>query len=288
MGLFKIATTGVLLLLAVLLIVSLMTNDVDLWIMWSRLGDEEFYAVVTAVLYYLLPQLQQGLTLVTALLLSGSLNMALKYTLNLSRPPNPLIDVSGPSFPSGHAQISSSFWSSLSLMMGDLIVIIISLIIITGISLSRVSLRAHYAVDVIAGAFIGCAVGCASYLALKYRSKKGSLVGYRINIGVAVALSTYNVMVLRAELDSSTVLLGLGLAALTALPVLKFVERVKPPILTRLLACAISIALLLGSHIMTMGCAPYIRLACFYAVGLCIFSMALAFQALFKRLGGKP
>ncbi len=228
MGLSKIATTSVLLLLAALLIVSLMTNDVDLWMMWSRLGDEEFYTVVTTVLYYLLPQLQQGLTSVTALLLFGSLNMALKYTLNLSRPPNPLIDVSRPSFPSGHTQISSSFWSSFSLMVGDLTIIIISLIIITGISLSRISLRAHYAVDVVVGALIGCAVGCASYLALKYHSKKGSLVGYHINIGVAVVLSAYNVMVLGAELDSSTVLLGLGLAALTALPVLKFVEGVKP------------------------------------------------------------
>jgi len=151
--------------------------------------------------------------------------------------------------------------------------------------LSRISLRAHYAVDVVVGALIGCAVGCASYLALKYHSKKGSLVGYHINIGVAVVLSAYNVMVLGAELDSSTVLLGLGLAALTALPVLKFVERVKPPILTRVLACVISITLLLGSHTMTRGCAPYIRLTCFYVVGLCIFLMALAFQALFKRLG---
>jgi hypothetical protein len=37
----------------VFLIASLMTNDVALWAVWSRLGDEEFYMVVAVVLYYL-------------------------------------------------------------------------------------------------------------------------------------------------------------------------------------------------------------------------------------------
>jgi len=170
-------------------------------------------------------------------------------------------------------------------MTRNAVTAIMSAIIIMGISSSRVSLRAHHAVDVVLGAFIGCALGCASYLALRYHSNRRSFVGYNVNVGIAVVLSAYSIIALRAKLNSSTVLLGLGLAALTALPVLKFVERVKPLILTRVLACVISITSLLGSHTMTRGYAPYIRLMCFYVVGLCIFSMALAFQALFKRLG---
>jgi hypothetical protein len=133
----EIVAKTVLLFLVVFLIASLMTNDVALWAVWSRLGDEEFYMVVAVVLYYLLPQLRQGLTLVTAVLLSGSLNIALKYIFNLPRPPNPLIEVSGPSLPSGHAQMSS-FWSSLSLIMRGAIAVVISVIMVVGISLSRV------------------------------------------------------------------------------------------------------------------------------------------------------
>lgn len=283
MGPSKMVATVVLLLLAALLIASLITNDVDLWIVWSRLGDEEFYMVVAVVLYYFLPQLRLGLTLITAVLLSGSLNIALKYTFNLPRPPDPLIDVSGPSFPSGHAQISSSFWSSFSLMMRDTVVVIISAIMVAGISSSRVFLRAHHVVDVVLGALIGCSVGCASYLALRYHSKRGSFVGYRVNIGAAVVLSAYNVIVLGAELGSSTALLGLSLAALTVLSTLKFVGTVKSSILARVLACVISITLLLGVHMTTGGYVPYVRLTCFYVVGLCVFSMALAFQTLLKR-----
>jgi len=282
LGPFKAVATVVLSLLAALLIASFMTNDVDLWILWSRLGDEEFYIIVAVVLYYFLPRLQQGLTLITAVLLSGSLNIALKYTFNLPRPPDPLIDVSGPSFPSGHAQISSSFWSSFSLMTRNAVIAIMSAIIIMGISSSRVFLRAHHVVDVIFGAFVGCALGCASYLALRYHSNRGSFVGYNVNVGIAVVLSVYSIVALRAELDSSTALLGLGLATLTALPTLKFIETVKPSTLARMLACVISIVLLLGAHT-ARGHAPYVRSACFYVAGLCAFLTALALQKFLKR-----
>jgi len=283
LGPSKAVATIVLLLLAALLIASFMTNDVDLWILWSRLGDEEFYIVVAVVLYHFLPRLQQGLTLITAVLLSGSLNIALKYTFNLPRPPDPLIDVSGPSFPSGHAQISSSFWSSFSLMTRDAVIAIMSAIIIMGISSSRVSLRAHYVVDVVFGALIGCALGCASYLALRYHSSRRPFAGHHINVGIAVVLSAYNIIALRAELNSSTALLGLGLAALTALPTLRFTETGKPSTLARMLACVISIVLLLGAHMTTRDLVPYVRSACFYVAGLCAFLMALALQKFLKR-----
>jgi hypothetical protein len=85
LGPSKAVATVVLPLLVALLIASFMTNDVDLWILWSRLGDEEFYIIVAVVLYHFLPRLQQGLTLITAVLLSGSLDIALKYTFNLPK-----------------------------------------------------------------------------------------------------------------------------------------------------------------------------------------------------------
>jgi membrane-associated phospholipid phosphatase len=285
LGPSKVVAIAVLLLLAALLMASLITSDIGLWIVWSRLGDEEFYMVVAVMLYHFLPQLQQSLVLVIAVLFSGSLNIALKYTLNLPRPPNPFIEVLGPSFPSGHAQISSSFWSSFSLMTGNVIIAIISAIMVTGISLSRVFLRTRYAVDVVTGALIGCAVGYASYVALSHCFKKGSLVGYYVSIGVAVVLSAYNVIVLGAELGSSTALLGLSLAALTVSPTLKIVKSIKPSILMKVLASVISIALLLGVHMTTRGYAPSVRLTCFYVVGLCVFSMASVFQNLLKSFG---
>ena len=93
-----------------------------------------------------------------------SLMFVLKNIFGRPRPENPLLrTVSGLSFPSGHALISVAFyglliylvWHSIAnkLMKWILIVLLISLILIIGIS--RIYLRVHYASDVLAGFAMG-------------------------------------------------------------------------------------------------------------------------------------
>lgn len=272
---------AILITLALMMIASLVINTVDIWILWTRLGDEEFYIVVAIVLYFLLPRVQQGLVLVLSVLLSGSLNIVLKYTFNMPRPPDPLIEVYGPSFPSGHAQVSSSFWSALSFITINKLIAAMSAIVIAGVSLSRIFLRAHYGIDVVVGAVLGLAIGYVSYLAFTYYMKSGSHVLYYVNAGVVATMSACSMMIFSAELSSSTAILGLSLAILTILPIARSVLA-KPydsSIAWRIMVSFVFVTLLLSIHLITKSFAPLIRLISFYVAGLCVFMASLALRS---------
>ncbi|MDH5815716.1 MAG: phosphatase PAP2 family protein [Candidatus Nezhaarchaeota archaeon] len=259
------------------LAMSLMVNSVNLWIAWTRLGDEELYVAAVVVLYFLLPQIHQGLVLALAILLSGSLNITLKYAFNMPRPPDPLIDVSGPSFPSGHAQISSSFWSALSFIAMNKLIAAISATVVVGISMSRVLLRAHYEMDVVGGALLGLAIGYTSYCSLAYYLKRRSDVLYYVFAGIAMAMSACNAAIFNAELSSSMTILGLSSAILTMLPVTK--GRLARPssssMIARIVMSLVSVVLLWSVHLVTKSFDPLVRLACLYALGLYVFTMPL-------------
>jgi membrane protein DedA with SNARE-associated domain/membrane-associated phospholipid phosphatase len=107
---------------------------------------------------------------------------AIKDAVDRPRPPDPLMDASGWSFPSGHAAHSILYpWLALTLairlrpgMVGasGLIAAGIALAVVVG--LSRVYLRVHYLSDVAAGWGLGVAAfaGCASAaLAVAYLRK---------------------------------------------------------------------------------------------------------------------
>lgn len=277
----NIALPVVLAILVLMLTISLMINSVDMWVLWSKLGDEELYMVMVVVLYFLLPKVQQGLVLVLAVLLSGSLSIVLKYTFNVPRPPDPLVEVSGPSFPSGHAQVSSSFWSALSFMTMKKLVAIISAIVVLGVSASRIFLRAHYGIDVVSGALVGLMVGYASYYALAHYLKRGSHMVYHVNAGITTAMSVYSMIVLNAELNSLTTILGLSLAILTILLVARngFARLSSSSTIARFIASLVSVVLLLSIHLVTKSFAPFIRLACFYVTGLCVFATPLILRS---------
>ncbi|MEM0233028.1 MAG: phosphatase PAP2 family protein [Candidatus Nezhaarchaeales archaeon] len=281
------ALIAVLIALIFMLAASLMANNVDLWIAWTRLGDEEFYVAVVVVLYFLLPQAQKGLVLVLAILLSGSLNIILKYTLNIPRPPNPLIEVSGPSFPSGHAQISSSFWSALSFIAMDKLIAVISAIVVVGVSISRVLLRAHYEIDVASGALLGLVIGYASYCSLIYYLRRRSYALYYVCAGMAAIMSAYSMAIFNAELSSSTAILGLSLSVLSVLSTARdrLTRQPSHSMITKITISTISVMLLLSVHFITKSFDPLVRLFCFYVIGLFIFAMPLILRlAICKQL----
>lgn len=104
-------------------------------------------------------------TRIAALSISSLLLMfMLKFFFQRNRPQQQLIDeVSGYSFPSGHALISVVFyglfihmaWHEIKIKWLRTLVIIILGILILLIAFSRVYLRVHYASDVIAGIAVG-------------------------------------------------------------------------------------------------------------------------------------
>ena len=104
-------------------------------------------------------------TRIAALSLSSLLLMfVLKFYFQRARPDLPVIgDVSGYSFPSGHALMSVVFyglfihmiWHEVKLKWLRIILIILLGMLILLIGFSRVYLRVHYASDVIAGIAVG-------------------------------------------------------------------------------------------------------------------------------------
>ena len=104
-------------------------------------------------------------TRIAALSLSSLLLMfSLKFLFQRNRPQQQLIDdVSGYSFPSGHALISVVFyglfihmiWHEVKTKWLRTLLIIILGILIVLIAFSRIYLRVHYASDVIAGIAVG-------------------------------------------------------------------------------------------------------------------------------------
>ncbi|MCI2863900.1 phosphatase PAP2 family protein [Staphylococcus hominis] len=117
----------------------------------------------------------EALFFVITMSLSGILNPLLKNIFDLERPTLlRLIDISGFSFPSGHAMGSTSFFGSAMYIAqrrasgstkGVIIGLCVALILL--ISISRVYLGVHYPTDIIAGIIGGAFCIVLSTLVLK-------------------------------------------------------------------------------------------------------------------------
>ncbi|MEM4062276.1 MAG: phosphatase PAP2 family protein [Desulfurococcaceae archaeon] len=267
-GLVNLAIAGLLLLL----LATIALGNTTLWIAWTRLGDEEFYMVAAIIVYYALQSIKSGIAPITAVLLSGALNVILKYTFNTPRPENPLVEVYGPGFPSGHAQVSTSFWSSLTLITRSKHLAILSAIIVTGVSLSRIYLRAHYELDIIGGIILGVAVGYVSFALYKYSTKGKTSVLQALGALLAAVIALYNMFVLNVEHRSMSAITGISLASLTLVLVAgrHTLDTGKTPLVTRMILCFLSIILLLGVHLVTRELVVYARITGFYVAGLIV------------------
>jgi len=199
-----IATT----VLFIALIIASITNDVMLWRIFSAFGEELAY-IALSILIYIFIDPYIGLTLISLTILSGSINILLKYTLNLPRPPRELwrISESGPGFPSGHSQISSTFWTFICIEMKRLSMVILSISILISIALSRIFLGVHYWYDVVGGLAIGIAISLTSTLLLRRSNERKTLAILNI---LTFIVSLYNVY-MGHEIQLSLALVGLSI-----------------------------------------------------------------------------
>ncbi len=117
------------------------------------------------ILFFIYRKEKWFATRIAALSLSSVLLMfTLKLFFQRARPDLPVIgDVSGYSFPSGHALMSVVFyglfihmtWHEVKIKWLRIVLIVVLSILIILIAFSRVYLRVHYASDVIAGIAVG-------------------------------------------------------------------------------------------------------------------------------------
>ena len=147
----------------------------DLATVVSQLGSAWFtlaVAIIVAVVLAATRRWTELAVLVVAMAIMYTAVPLLKEAVDRPRPPGGLVDVSGDSFPSGHAAYSVIYaWLALTVTLrlrpgkaGGGALIVAGLVLTAAIGLSRVYLRVHYLSDVSAGlalgtvAFATCAV----------------------------------------------------------------------------------------------------------------------------------
>jgi membrane-associated phospholipid phosphatase len=268
------------LVLIVFLLYATLSGDVDTWVLITRLGDEEFYLIASVVAYYLIGGWVSGFIVVSSIVLSGSLNVFLKYWLGLPRPPDPLVYIEGPGFPSGHAQVSSTFWLSLWLVNKRLSLALLSTFVVLGVSLSRVVLRAHFIHDVVGGVALGSLVALASNSLARLRGRRLLLGAISLHL-VSTTLSLASMVLFKARLGAISALLGLSAAlAITGALGAKPYTMSGVKWCLRLGGLIVSIALLLLVHTFTKGFVEG-RIVSFAVAGFIVFS---AIPAILRRL----
>jgi membrane-associated phospholipid phosphatase len=131
----------------------------------TDLGNETFYYLAIAVLFWLADRRRAGVLLLL-LLLSGYVNTFAKLWAHTPRPDPGLIRVldfrpyqsGNPAFPSGHAQAAVVFWAYLASWVERGGFSVIAALLVLLISFSRLYLGVHFPIDIVGGALIGAAL----------------------------------------------------------------------------------------------------------------------------------
>ena len=180
--------------IAVLLVAAVASDSTRLWLGLTSLGEESAYVVLSIAVMTLIDA-DAGVAALLAVIASGALVIWLKEVFALPRPPRALWrePAEGYGFPSGHTQVSASFWSLLSLRFRRVGLAALSVAVVAAIATSRVGLHVHYVRDVLGGAAFGLIVGACVW-ALIMGPGRRFLAGPPIS-RVALALPALSIVV---------------------------------------------------------------------------------------------
>jgi len=134
----------------------------QLFILITMLGEETFFMSVVCLVYWCLDK-RFGYKLGFAYLSSGVLNSGLKNLFQVARPfavdptlqPLRLESATGASFPSGHAQLAASFWTSLAIQLRRKWLVAAGALLVLLVAFSRMYLGLHTLLDVGVGVALG-------------------------------------------------------------------------------------------------------------------------------------
>lgn len=147
----------------ILMIFQNMRNNIltTIFTFFSICTEVPVITVLTAILYWCIDK-KAGQRVLFAL--SGSLNVngSIKNIVKMPRPigSEGLVSLrietaTGYSFPSGHTQTSTTFWTSIMILFKKTWAYVLGIIMILGAGISRLYLGVHWPFDVIAGCILG-------------------------------------------------------------------------------------------------------------------------------------
>ena len=140
-----------------------MRNDIltGIFTFFTICTEVPVITVLTAILYWCVNK-RAGLRTLFTLCGSLNINSGIKNYIKMPRPIGMesleslrVETATGYSFPSGHTQTSTTFWTSLMLLFKKTWIYIIGTIMILGAGVSRLYLGVHWPTDVIAGWIFG-------------------------------------------------------------------------------------------------------------------------------------
>lgn len=128
----------------------------------TNLGHEMFYTIVITIIFWCLSK-NHGIRLAIAITITTLINTDVKEYFKSERPfildsrlkPLYLDSAPGYSMPSGHTQVSTSFWFYTAMMVRKKIYSIIAISAVILVGFSRLYLRVHWPVDVLVGLILG-------------------------------------------------------------------------------------------------------------------------------------
>lgn len=127
-------------------------------------GSVSVYIFLTSLIFWCLNK-KTGIRAIYVILFSAYTVILVKNLLGMPRPPayfHKVVETDF-GFPSGHAQVSSSFWGYLGWRSKKIRIIMIGTIAVCLVSLSRIYLGVHYPGDVVGGIILGLSVAFISY-----------------------------------------------------------------------------------------------------------------------------
>ncbi|WBW99338.1 phosphatase PAP2 family protein [Oceanirhabdus sp. W0125-5] len=154
----------------------------NIFIIITIFGEEIFYTLVLCIIFWCMDK-KLGYKLGFSLFFSMTINGGLKELLNVKRPIGleginslRVETATGMSFPSGHTQGTTTFWTSLMVNLKKRWLYLFGTLIIILVGISRLYLGVHWPSDVIGAIIIGIVCVFISNIIIEFTLKKGNYV----------------------------------------------------------------------------------------------------------------